>query len=191
MNGKSSGNQVAIDNVRKRMSKDGCGKSSGEMYVRFLYRIMLIAQLFPQCEVNIVATCKNRYMCSGNNESFRKSFLKQFHHVRGVMFRGSLFENVGDFSLSIDFWRAGEQKDKKHFKTAFLDYDEESHKWSKLKDLVIYNTDGEMRITEYRLNPLKKEKGEIAPFTGSGFRCKGVKPLIEGQFAGMSGSTDL
>lgn len=98
------------------MNKDSLGKSSHQLYIQFLYRILKIKEVFKLTDINIGVFSPTLLLTGPKFEKFRKRFLKEFGYEKGIMFNASNFSNVSNqWEISFSIWKCGETNNKESF----------------------------------------------------------------------------
>lgn len=131
------------------MKKGSLGKSSQQLYIQFLYRILKIKEIFNLTDINIGVFSPTLLLTGPKFDEFRKRFLKEFSYEKGIMFNASNFSSVSNqWEIAFSIWRCGETKDKDSFN--FLV--EEISKEGKIDTIgvkSIYNVSKEKRASNW------------------------------------------
>lgn len=102
--------------IGEAMNKDSLGKSSQQLYIQFLYRILKIKEIFKLTDINIGVFSPTLLLTGPKFEGFRERFLKEFSYEKGIMFNASNFSNVSNqWEIVFSIWKCGETKDKENF----------------------------------------------------------------------------
>ena len=158
--GKSSENDKGVGgvtsgmcntNMATIMRKNKIGKCSSNLYTQFLYRIMLIKQLYNLTNIAICIFSPKSFLTSSSYSIFRKEFLNNFKFCKGIQFQASNFADVSNsWAISFTIWNAGGTANKTDF--IFDTLENVKGEIKNIEKATVYNIDGSKTINEYITN---------------------------------------
>ena len=99
--GKTDKNAVSMTAVRKRMTADGMGLASRELFAQFLYRI---DREFRDRRAMLCIFSKIKYINANNDQRLRDKFF-DYEFERGFVFSSRHFQNTkGNFPIGFLIW---------------------------------------------------------------------------------------
>jgi hypothetical protein len=103
--------------VNLLMKKYNMGACSQQLYAQFLFRILLMKQIYNLTNVSIALFASPLFMTGSSFKKFRELFLKNFKYETGMLFPASEFDGVCDeWGISFSVWTSGKTADKNTFK---------------------------------------------------------------------------
>ena len=166
--------------VYDSMTKNKIGGASQNLYLQFLYRIMMIKEQYNLTNMHIALFSPTLFLSGGSWKGFREVFFKNFTYNNGVQFKASHFADVADnWGISFSIWNCGKNTDNNDFNYKLIDNidDEIGVVGSK----VVYNTDGLDTASDWIKEEIKTLKTKDAPQLSSGLVCKqeGIGKLVD------------
>ena len=162
--GKVGKEGVSNTMVYERMTKDKIGGASQNLYLQFLYRIMMIKKQYNLTNCHICLFSPLNYLSGANRKSFRNVFFKDFSFNDGIQFKASHFADVADtWGISFSIWNNGINSDNNSFNYKLIDnIDGEIQP---IGSKLIYNLDNETSAGDWLRTELKeiKEKKVLFP----------------------------
>lgn len=102
--------------IGESMKKDSLGKSSQQLYIQFLYRILKIKEIFKLTDINIGIFSPSLLFTGPKFEAFRERFLKKFNYQEGMLFNASNFSDVSNqWEIAFSIWKSGKNKNNENF----------------------------------------------------------------------------
>lgn len=150
----TSKKEISYTHLRNIMKTDGYGSSSQQLYVQFLYKILLIKRRYSIVNLNICFFSTPIFLTGESFKKFRKIFLKHFNFNGGFLFKASNFAEVkSNWGISFSMWSTELNKNNK-FKYDILDYKDGQVK--KVGTKILYNTDQCCSASKWVKDGMKK-----------------------------------
>ena len=155
--GKEGKGGVSNTMVYDSMTKNKIGGASQNLYLQFLYRIMMIKEQYNLTNVHICLFSPLNFLSGANRKSFRESFFKDFSFNDGVLFKASHFADVADsWGISFSIWNCGENTDNANFNFKLIDNIDGDIQI--IGEKLIYNLDNELNAADWLRSELKEIK---------------------------------
>lgn len=146
--GKAKEEGVVRTMVNEVMANNKIGGASQNLYLQFLYRIMMIKEQYNLTDVHIGLFSPVNFLCGSIRKGFRNAFFKEFAFNNAVQFKASHFADVADsWGISFSIWNGGETTDKNNFNYKLIDNIDGEIKT--IGDKVIYNIDGQSSASDW------------------------------------------
>jgi hypothetical protein len=185
---------IAKTMINKEMANDGIGQCRRNIYIQFLYRILLIKQQYNLTNINIGLYSPYSFLTQGSSNDFRNIFIYNFEYIQGCIFQSSHFSDVSNnWGISFSVWKTGQTENKTNFIHDLIDnIDGEINIINKK---VIYNTDEQITAQEWVNEDIKGCKRYYYPQMSSGINIKekGTGTILKdslGSFVNYSNSVD-
>jgi hypothetical protein len=157
---KISKDGISNTKVKYMMEREGLKKSSQQLYIQFLYRILKFKQLFNLDNLNIGIFTPTLFLSGERSETFRDIFLKNFKFERGIVFNASYFSNVSSqWGVGFSIWSSGENREKNEFDFLIKELND-NRKIESAGQKVIYNLNYEKRLSSWIKNKKCNNKVE-------------------------------
>ena len=161
--GKEGKGGVSNTMVYDSMNKNKIGGASQNLYLQFLYRIMMIKEQYNLTNVHICLFSPLNFLSGANRKSFRESFFKDFSFNDGVLFKASHFADVADsWGISFSIWNCGENTDNANFNFKLIDNIDGDIQI--IGEKLIYNLDNELNAADWLRSELKEIKEDKVLF---------------------------
>lgn len=155
--GKEGKGGVSNTMVYDSMNKNKIGGASQNLYLQFLYRIMMIKEQYNLTNVHICLFSPLNFLSGANRKSFRESFFKDFSFNDGVLFKASHFADVADsWGISFSIWNCGKNTDNANFNFKLIDNIDGDIQI--IGEKLIYNLDNELNAADWLRSELKEIK---------------------------------
>lgn len=155
--GKEGKGGVSNTMVYDSMNKNKIGGASQNLYLQFLYRIMMIKEQYNLTNVHICLFSPLNFLSGANRKSFRESFFKGFSFNDGVLFKASHFADVADsWGISFSIWNCGKNTDNANFNFKLIDNIDGDIQI--IGEKLIYNLDNELNAADWLRSELKEIK---------------------------------
>ena len=155
--GKEGKGGVSNTMVYDSMTKNKIGGASQNLYLQFLYRIMMIKEQYNLTNVHICLFSPLNFLSGANRKSFRESFFKDFSFNDGVLFKASHFADVADsWGVSFSIWNCAENTDNANFNFKLIDNIDGDIQI--IGEKLIYNLDNELNAADWLRSELKEIK---------------------------------
>lgn len=101
------------------------GFDGGQLYIQFLYRIIMLKERYKLDNINIVTYSLPTLISSSSYSKFRKYFYKNFKYSKGFLFNSKHFSDVSDsWGILLSIWKSGnENRSKLQIEIKDLDND--------------------------------------------------------------------
>lgn len=169
--GKEGKSNVSNTMVYNEMISNKIGSASQNLYLQFLYRIMMIKEQYNLTNVHIGLFSPLNFLSGANRKVFRSVFFKDFAYNNGVLFKASHFADVADsWGISFSIWNCGETTDKNNFTYNLID--NVDGEIQVIGNKVIYNVDNDVKASDWLRTELKeiKEKKVLFPHLSNPLR---------------------
>ena len=166
--GKEGKGGVSNTMVYEQMISDKIGGASQNLYLQFLYRIMMIKKQYNLTNVYIGLFSPLNFLSGANRKIFRSAFFKEFAYNNGVLFKASHFADVADtWGIGFSIWNSGVNADNSNFKYTLIDNVDGEVKI--IGEKVVYNVDNDNKASDWLRTELKemKEKKVLFPHLSS------------------------
>lgn len=155
----SKENCIASTNVSNVMNENNLGKASKNLYVQFLYRIMLIKEKYNLTNIHIALFSPTKFLISGDNKSFRNVFFNEFNFLNGCAFKASHFADCADtWAISFTLWN-GEKCKNNSFVMGLID--NEFNSINNIGYKTFYNLDNNISLSDWLREEIKDKKNKI------------------------------
>jgi hypothetical protein len=152
--GKEGKGGVSNTMVYDSMTKNKIGGASQNLYLQFLYRIMMIKEQYNLTNVHICLFSPLNFLSGANRKSFRESFFKDFSFNDGVLFKASHFADVADsWGISFSIWNSGINADNGNFNYKLID--NVDGEIEVIGEKVVYNVDGQTTASKWVKGDIK------------------------------------
>lgn len=160
----TSKKDISNSKIKKVMMNNKLGKSSNQLFVQFLYKIILLKQTYSLVDLNICFFSTPVFLTGESFREFRNVFLDIFRFKGGFIFKASNFASVKDnWGVSFSMWRSEISKKTDKFNFEVLDY--VNGKVEKIGEKLIYNTDFSTSCSTWIREGLKnKETYDVPQF---------------------------
>jgi hypothetical protein len=177
-------NKTKISNskIQKLMKNNKLGLSSKQLFVQFLYRILLMKRKYSIPEIIICFFSTPIFLTGESFKDFRKEFLKNFNYKGGFLFNASNFSSVKEnWGICFSIWNSELSDSIDNFKFDVIDY--VNRNLNKIDEKIFFNTDNSISTATWIREGLRKMKTYDVPQmtnainikqTGSGKLVKGA-----------------
>ena len=153
----TKGKGACETSVYKQMVQDGMGNANKNLYVQFLYRIIMLKQRYNLSNLYLGLYSPTIYLSGGGQVLFREKFLKEFEFVKAIQFSASHFADVKDsWGIAFSIWKCGETIEKHKFNHILVDIVDENIQ--EIGEKVVYNTDGYVLAKQWARDPVKNKR---------------------------------
>ena len=169
--GKEGKGGVSNTMVYEQMISDKIGGASQNLYLQFLYRIMMIKEQYNLTNVHIGLFSPLNFLSGANRKVFRSVFFKDFAYNNGVLFKASHFADVADtWGIGFSIWNSGINTDNSNFNYTLIDNVDGEIK--SIGNKVVYNVDNDVKASDWLRTELKeiKEKKVLFPHLSNPLR---------------------
>lgn len=169
--GKEGKSNVSNTMVYNEMISNKIGSASQNLYLQFLYRIMMIKEQYNLTDIHIGLFSPLNFLSGANRKVFRSVFFKDFAYNNGVLFKASHFADVADtWGIGFSIWNCGETTDKNNFTYNLID--NVDGEIQVIGNKVIYNVDNDVKASDWLRTELKeiKEKKVLFPHLSNPLR---------------------
>lgn len=169
--GKEGKGGVSNTMVYEQMISDKIGGASQNLYLQFLYRIMMIKEQYNLTNVHIGLFSPLNFLSGANRKVFRSVFFKDFAYNNGVLFKASHFADVADtWGIGFSIWNSGINADNSNFNYTLIDNVDGEIK--SIGNKVVYNVDNDVKASDWLRTELKeiKEKKVLFPHLSNPLR---------------------
>ena len=169
--GKEGKGGVSNTMVYEQMISDKIGGASQNLYLQFLYRIMMIKEQYNLTNVHIGLFSPLNFLSGANRKVFRSAFFKDFAYNNGVLFKASHFADVADtWGIGFSIWNSGVNADNSNFNYTLIDNVDGEIK--AIGNKVVYNVDNDVKASDWLRTELKeiKEKKVLFPHLSNPLR---------------------
>lgn len=157
--------------IKHIMEERNLGRDSKQLYVQFLYRIMLMKKAYNNSNIRIGLISPIAFLTLEYFKEFRSQFLKEFHLSNAYLIQANQFKGLSHrFGLGVMLWESGEQEDKNNFSFKVIEDFENIPQEPLIKN--VYNADNTITLTQY-LSENESDDLEVSEYTAS----SGVKIL--------------
>lgn len=157
---KKSKDGISKTKVKYMMERESLKKSSQQLYIQFLYRILKFKQIFNLDNLNIGIFNPTLFLSGERSEKFREVFLKNFKFEKGIVFNASYFSNVSSqWGVGFSIWSSGESMEKNKFDFVIKELSDNG-KIESVGQKVIYNLNYEDRLSSWIKNKKCNNKTE-------------------------------
>lgn len=161
--GKEGKGGVSNTMVYEQMISDKIGGASQNLYLQFLYRIMMIKKQYNLTNVHIGLFSPLNFLSGANRSVFRSEFFKDFAYNNGVLFKASNFADVADtWGIGFSIWNGGVNADNSNFNYTLIDNVDGEIKV--IGNKVVYNVDNDLKASDWLRTELKEIKGNKVLF---------------------------
>ena len=169
--GKEAKSGVSNTKVYDKMISDKIGGASQNLYLQFLYRIMMIKKQYRLTNAYICLFSPLNFLSGANREVFRGAFFKDFVYNKGVLFKASHFADVSDtWGIGFSIWNSGINVDNNNFNYYLID--NINGEITTIGEKVVYNVDNNIKAGDWLRTELKeiKDKKVLFPHLSSPLR---------------------
>ena len=169
--GKEGKSNVSNTMVYNEMISNKIGSASQNLYLQFLYRIMMIKEQYNLTNVHIGLFSPLNFLSGTNRKVFRSVFFKDFAYNNGVLFKASHFADVADtWGIGFSIWNSGINADNSNFNYTLIDNVDGEIK--AIGNKVVYNVDNDVKASDWLRTELKeiKEKKVLFPHLSNPLR---------------------
>lgn len=169
--GKEGKGGVSNTMVYEQMISDNIGGASQNLYLQFLYRIMMIKEQYNLTNVHIGLFSPLNFLSGANRKMFRSAFFNDFAYNNGVLFKASHFADVADtWGIGFSIWNSGVNADNSNFNYTLIDNVDGEIKV--IGNKVVYNVDNDVKASDWLRTELKeiKEKKVLFPHLSNPLR---------------------
>lgn len=178
----SSKAKIANSKIQQIMKNNNLGLSSKQLFVQFLYRILLMKRKYSIPEMSICFFSTPIFLTGESFKDFRKEFLINFNYKGGFLFKASNFSSVKkNWGICFSIWNSELSGCTDKFKFDVVDY--VNGNISKISEKVFLNTDNSISTASWIREELKDIRTYDVPQmtnainikqTGSGKLVKGA-----------------
>lgn len=162
--GDSAKKGIASTMIGDLMKKNKVGAGSQNLYIQFLYRIIMIKEKYNLTNACIGIFCPPLFLSGSSCSKFRPSLFNSFKFEDGILFNAGHFANVSaSWGISFSVWKSGIQEDKNNFNYKIVDNIEGEIQTINTKN--IYNIDNISSLSNFIDNVTDKTKIEFPNFT--------------------------
>ena len=155
----SKGECVASTSISNVMNTNNLGKSSKNLYVQFLYRILMIKEQYNLTNLHIALFSPTKFLVSGDNKAFRNVFFNKFNFVNGCAFKASHFADCADsWAISFTIW-GSEKNTNTDFTMELID-----NQFDKINNIgykTFYNLDNGTSLSDWLRSDIKDKKEKV------------------------------
>ena len=156
-NNMGTSEKVCYTPIREIMNENKMDACTANLYVQFLFRIMLIKQKYNLTNIHIALFSPINWLSGKSFVNFRNVFLQNFSYNKGIMFKASHFADCADnWAISFALFDNGVTSNIDTFK--YLPIDIENGKIIELKEKNIYNIKDEQNSNIWAKENVKKHK---------------------------------
>ena len=169
--GKEGKSNVSNTMVYNEMISNKIGAASQNLYLQFIYRVMMIKKQYNLTNIHIGLFCPLNFLSGANRKMFRSAFFKDFVYNSGVLFKASHFADVADtWGIGFSIWNSGVNTDNSNFNYTLIDNVDGEIKVIGKK--VVYNIDNDKKASDWLRTELKeiKEKKVLFPHLSNPLR---------------------
>lgn len=169
--GKEGKGGVSNTMVYEQMMSDKIGGASQNLYLQFLYRIMMIKGQHNLTNVHICLFSPLNFLSGANRKVFRNAFFSDFAFGGGVLFKASNFADVANtWGIGFSIWNSGVNADNSNFKFKLID--NVDGEIEVIGEKVVYNVDNDVKASDWLRTELKeiKEKKVVFPHLSNPLR---------------------
>jgi len=169
--GKEGKSNVSNTMVYNEMISNKIGAASQNLYLQFLYRIMMIKEQYNLTDIHIGLFSPLNFLSGANRKVFRSVFFKDFAYNKGVLFKASHFADVADtWGIGFSIWNSGINADNSNFNYTLIDNVDGEIK--AIGNKVVYNVDNDVKASDWLRTELKeiKEKKVLFPHLSNPLR---------------------
>lgn len=153
---------ISKSRIKKLMKKDNMGQSSNQLFVQFLYRIMLIKEKYSLSDCSICFFSTPIFLTGESFKEFRKRFFRNFTYKGGFLFKASNFSSVKDnWGITFSVWSSEIGQATNSFRFDVIDYID--GKIFKIGEKTFYNTDNDISASSWIREEVKNNKTYDAP----------------------------
>lgn len=164
--GDSAKKGLASTIIGNIMKKNNAGAGSQNLYVQFLYRLILIQQKYNLKNAHIGIFCPPLFLSGHSCEKFRNCLFNSFKFNKGILFNAGHFTNVSaSWGISFSLWDNGIQIEKNNFNYNIVDNVNGEVQIINTKN--IYNIDKLKSLSDFINKVTDKSKIEFPNFTSS------------------------
>lgn len=169
--GETSKEGVAKTMVNTKMQENGIGQCRRNLYIQFLYRIMLLKNEYNLTNLHIALFSPTSFLSQGSSKDFRNEFLNNFNFVNGVLFNASHFADVkSNWGIAFNIWSNGVTLNTNEFVHTLIDVENNYIITNGTK--CIYNTDNVIPCQDWVNECLKGVKRYDYPQMTNGINYK-------------------
>lgn len=169
--GETSKEGVAKTMVNTKMQENGIGQCRRNLYIQFLYRIMLLKNEYNLTNLHIALFSPTSFLSQGSSKDFRNEFLNNFNFVNGVLFNASHFADVkSNWGIAFNIWTNGVTLNTNEFIHTLIDVENNYIITNGTK--CIYNTDNVIPCQDWVNECLKGVKRYDYPQMTNGINYK-------------------
>ena len=155
----SKGECVASTSISNVMNTNNLGKPSKNLYVQFLYRILMIKEQYSLTNLHIALFSPTKFLVSGDNKAFRNVFFNKFNFVNGCAFKASHFADCADsWAISFTIW--GSEKNTITDFTMEL-IDNQFDKINTIGYKTFYNLDNGTSLSDWLRSDIKDKREKV------------------------------
>lgn len=174
--------KISNSKIQQLMKNNKLGLSSKQLFVQFLYRILLMKRKYSIPEISICFFSTPIFLTGESFKDFRKEFLTNFNYKGGFLFNASNFSSVKEnWGICFSIWNSELRDSIDNFKFDVIDY--VNGNLNKIDEKIFLNTDNSISTATWIREGLKKIKTYDVPQmtnainikqTGSGKLVKGA-----------------
>ena len=146
--------------INSEMKSKKFGRASINLYVQFVYRLIMIKQKYNLSNCYIAFFSPTLFLTGPSFYMFRNELFNNFAFIYGIQFKASHFADVApSWGISFSLWKAGKQIDKNNFMYKIVDVVDNDIKV--IDNKLLYNTDNCVSASDW-VKPINtKNKIEV------------------------------
>lgn len=173
--------KISNSKIQQLMKNNKLGLSSKQLFVQFLYRILLMKRKYSIPEISICFFSTPIFLTGESFKDFRKEFLMNFNYKGGFLFNASNFSSVKEnWGICFSIWNSELSDIIDKFKFDVIDY--VNGDINKIDEKIFFNTDNSISTATWIREGLKKiEKHDVPQMTNAiNIKQTGSGKLVKG-----------
>ena len=163
-------------NIRDLMITDKLGNSSKQLYIQFLYRILMLRKKYKNDNIHICMFSDPKIITSVQNKKFREIFLKNYQY------KESFYVNSGSFSDSSDIWGILFSVWKDGTENILYEIESTVLNSKQIEKKLLYNLDDKLPAAYWIRNLDKEEVKEVPVFSSGLIITDNIKQVPKSSF---------